>query len=111
MGLAGRLSWDSEDDAKIVAAVREHGCKWRRIASLFEGRSDDAVRNRWKRVKDLPEHNNGVAVRANGVSKPHKVSSAPRPPKTSQPDREQNEDDKPERISWSRQEDEMIVRS
>ena len=75
--LAERLAWSPEEDAAIVAGVRELGCKWRVIASLLVGRSDDAVRNRWNRVKDLPVHNEGRAVLTNPTKPDHKTAAAP----------------------------------
>jgi len=104
--------------------VREHGFKWRLIASFFEGRSDDSVRNRYNRVKDLPEHNQDGVPQPQPLPKP-----PPKPPKSasssgaaaakaarktaaSMPDPNLNDDDKlPERVSWSCQEDETIMRS
>lgn len=117
--LAERLSWSAEDDAKIVASVRQHGCKWRLIASFFAGRSDDAVRNRFNRVKDLPEHNDG---RAAPPKPPKPVTSRPpagvngsTPPRASRHaphlSLDDADDDRRDRVSWSRQEDETILRS
>lgn len=96
----------------IVEFVREHGCKWRLIASMLEGRSDDAVRNRWNRVKDLPVHNGGRkpdSEQIMGGAKEHigatsaGTEAGPMIPVAN--------DDKPERVSWSRLEDEVILRS
>ena len=123
--LAERLSWSPEEDAKIVASVREHGCKWRQIAAMFEGRSDDAVRNRWNRVKDLPIHNDGKepapkrqkqakSAACTPSSKPNTDKAAERsrtPPQADAAESPTQESEKPERVSWSRQEDDMIVRS
>ena len=47
-----RKGWSSEEDAIILARVTHFGCRWRRIAAELTGRSDDAVRNRWKRLRD-----------------------------------------------------------
>jgi len=87
----------------IVEFVREHGCKWRLIASLLEGRSDDAVRNRWNRVKDLPVHNGGREPVCESTKDPRE------PPETTPPC--PHNDNKPERVSWSRTEDEVILQS
>ena len=46
----GRKEWSAEEDAAILAAVQRHGQKWRVIAAELPDRSDDAVRNRWKRL-------------------------------------------------------------
>jgi len=105
--LAERLSWSVEDDAKIVQSVREHGYKWRLIASFFEGRSDDAVRNRWNRVKDLPVHNDG---RAAPPKAPKSVAKAAAE-RSHHPNLDEDGEDRRERVSWSLQEDEMILRS
>ena len=115
--LAERLSWSLEEDAQIVASVREHGCKWRLIASMLNGRSDDAVRNRYNRVKDLPVHNGGrpappPAPAPPPKPKPPPAPTAPKPASSgASADGSNDDEDKPERVSWSRKEDETIVRS
>lgn len=97
--LAGRTAWSDEEDAMVVRSVREHGCKWRQIAALFPGRSDDAIRNRWKRVRYLPEHNGGVDVKPPDKLK-HVAGAASLEEKA-----------QPERVSWSAAEDDMIMNS
>jgi len=111
--LAERLSWSAEDDAKIVESVLEHGCKWRLIASFFEGRSDDAVRNRWNRVKDLPVHNHGRAApqKAAKLAKALKAEETKGATCHSQGASAPLEESHEGRVSWSRQEDEVILRS
>ena len=47
-----RKEWSLQEDAHILNSVAEHGCRWRLIAASMQGRSDDAVRNRWNRLKD-----------------------------------------------------------
>eukprot|EP00316_Scyphosphaera_apsteinii_P012446 CAMPEP_0119346580 /NCGR_PEP_ID=MMETSP1333-20130426/108075_1 /TAXON_ID=418940 /ORGANISM="Scyphosphaera apsteinii, Strain RCC1455" /LENGTH=425 /DNA_ID=CAMNT_0007359083 /DNA_START=109 /DNA_END=1386 /DNA_ORIENTATION=+ len=45
-----RKYWSADEDAFILAQVAQMGQKWRVIAEGLPGRSDDAVRNRWKRL-------------------------------------------------------------
>lgn len=42
----------SEDEA-IRQGVEQLGMRWRAIAALLPGRSDDAVRNRWARLQNV----------------------------------------------------------
>ena len=54
-GSIHRKEWALSEDELILECVRTLGCKWRQIAAMLPGRSDDAVRNRWNRLKD-PAH-------------------------------------------------------
>ena len=47
-----RRDWSDDEDARLSLLVEAHGCKWRLIASTLGDRSDDAVRNRYKRMHD-----------------------------------------------------------
>ena len=52
-----RTNWfEDERDQQIFAAIRKHGCKWRLISQQENLGSDDAIRNRVKRMKidDVP---------------------------------------------------------
>ena len=46
-----RKDWSEWEDRMIHEAVEELGLRWRAIASRLPGRSDDAVRNRWLRLR------------------------------------------------------------
>lgn len=47
-----KVAWTREEDAAIEVGVRRFGCKWSRIAEVLPaGRTDDSVRNRWKRLQ------------------------------------------------------------
>jgi len=50
--LAERKEWTEAEDELILASVEKYGSKWRKIAELLPGRSDDAVRNRCNRLRE-----------------------------------------------------------
>jgi len=49
-----RREWTADEDSRIRLGISQHGYRWRRIASQLQGRSDDAVRNRWSRLELQP---------------------------------------------------------
>jgi len=119
--------------------VRKHGFKWRLVAADVPGRSDDAVRNRYNRVKDLPHLQPSAEELAQEACEWSTLDAKPasrrvRNPKPKPAAKggkggdgdgsvkdgsssnvtsadESDTRDKVERISWSRTEDETIVRS
>mmetsp|Transcript_35828 Transcript_35828/g.112555 ORF Transcript_35828/g.112555 Transcript_35828/m.112555 type:complete len:471 (-) Transcript_35828:1315-2727(-) len=113
-----RLEWRQEEDETIRQGVALHGAKWRFIASQLPHRSDDAVRNRWSRLKaaggaaaNVPGKRGGGAAGspppdcpppcgANSVGSQPEVAA--RPPK-----RAKGADEK--RISWTKSEDAVIT--
>ena len=104
---AERKEWSAAEDDTIRSAVALHGCKWRKIAAMLPGRSDDAVRNRWNRLKN--EDAAAAAAEGGEVSAPPPPKpAAPRKPKA---EKEEGGGAKPERVSWSRAEDATIVHS
>jgi len=62
----GRKEWAADEDAFILSQVEAEGTKWRLIAAKLPGRSDDAVRNRWKRLSS--EQHTATGVVAGGTS-------------------------------------------
>merc|ERR1719247_563651 len=137
-GGTNRKEWAVAEDELILECVRHLGCKWRQIASMLPGRSDDAVRNRWNRLKDPA--NSGVAMRdpnATGTTTAYRCSKCgqlkknhrctwvapPEPPPLPTPlptpggaegsaDADGTDDRrKPERVGWKPEEDEMIKMS
>eukprot|EP00322_Chrysochromulina_rotalis_P013396 CAMPEP_0115853790 /NCGR_PEP_ID=MMETSP0287-20121206/13686_1 /TAXON_ID=412157 /ORGANISM="Chrysochromulina rotalis, Strain UIO044" /LENGTH=751 /DNA_ID=CAMNT_0003307879 /DNA_START=82 /DNA_END=2337 /DNA_ORIENTATION=+ len=130
---AERKEWTEAEDSIIKASVVEHGCRWRKIASRLPGRSDDAVRNRWNRLREMREVDSspssadaadggsgafvgpaaGVAGAVGAAAVPAaggEAAAAPTQSKLSKVDRPEKEP-KPERISWTKAEDETILRS
>ena len=102
-----RKEWSAAEDDTIRNGVALHGCKWRKIAAMLPGRSDDAVRNRWNRLKN--EDAAAAAAEGGEVSAPPPPKpAAPRKPKA---EKEEGGGAKPERVSWSRAEDATIVHS
>jgi len=43
--------WTVAEDEVICAGVKEHGYKWSLISTQLDGRTDNAVRNRWHRLE------------------------------------------------------------
>jgi len=91
-----RKEWTPEEDAIIRYGV-EHKHGWRHIASQLPGRSDDAVRNRWKRLK---EPSDGPPTTPPGLPGGTAEAKEPKPAKPKQ-----------ERVTWSPAEDAIICSS
>jgi len=92
-----RKEWTEEEDSYIRRGVHA-GKGWRAIANQLPGRSDDAVRNRWKRLDPnrLPSPASGGIAAA-----PTDVVKGPKPKGDTKP--------KGERVTWSPTEDALIV--
>jgi len=57
-----RRAWSAEEDETIRNCVAQMGMRWRLIAPLLPGRSDDSVRNRWKRLTEEDSEAEGAAA-------------------------------------------------
>mmetsp|Transcript_32418 Transcript_32418/g.96675 ORF Transcript_32418/g.96675 Transcript_32418/m.96675 type:complete len:434 (+) Transcript_32418:166-1467(+) len=67
-----RKEWSREEDRLILLHAKEKGLKWRLIAELIPGRSDDAVRNRWNRLQGdmaMPEAKGGWVGRGDAAAR------------------------------------------
>lgn len=147
---AERKEWSVSEDNIIRESVLAHGCRWRRIAAQLPGRSDDAVRNRWNRLKEMGISESatpnpapataaadvaaaagtssgmalpmpqgmapaaaagggmGAAAGEAGAATPQRP--APKPGASHTASSGKSGGDKPERVSWSKAEDETILR-
>jgi len=73
-----RKEWTDAEDATIQQSVELFGCRWRRIAQQLPGRSDDAVRNRWNRLRDMRESGSAGSFNSRGRNKAAADSSSSR---------------------------------
>lgn len=113
-----RKEWTELEDDIIRTSVLSHGCRWRRIALMLPGRSDDAVRNRWSRLRETTPGAELVeppqsARRASSLNRAANDASG-----SSGSDQKNGSCEKTgggdkvgkaERVSWSRAEDEIIL--
>lgn len=102
--LPDRKEWSAAEDETILQSVQAFGCKWRRIAALLPGRSDDSVRNRWSRMQQ------SAAAAVPNMGGGGEVVATPKPllaavPRSKAP----NADGKPERTAWTADEDGTIL--
>lgn len=116
--------WLADEDRIITASVKAIGFRWRTIAGYLPGRSDDAVRNRWNRLQEAfrEESNQTTSVEMDRFVKAgYKCSKCGQPKRnhlcTYQPGSKDAASDNannrrvgsgPQRLSWTRQEDELI---
>jgi hypothetical protein len=42
-----RSDWNAEEDEKLVRLHETYGNAWTKLASFFEGRTDNSIKNRW----------------------------------------------------------------
>ena len=77
--------WTDEEDELLLRLVEKEGMHWRRFLPLFPNTSDDAIRNRWKRLTD-----------AESEQKPRE----PRPP-----------NQVPVRVTWTLDEDTILTQA
>lgn len=114
-----RKEWTTAEDEIIQNGVAMFGCKWRRIAAQLPGRSDDAVRNRWNRLKEArdgppAEAAEGeaaapAAARRRSSGGGRKVSADAPGEKAAAEGGAAKDKAKPERMSWTKAEDVNIV--
>jgi len=111
-----RKDWTATEDELIRVNVEQHGSKWRVIATQLSGRSDDAVRNRWKRLceaqgpglprcMDITPVGKGT-MGSNGLTRPVAPKAVRQPSRGSIVGI-----NRPGRVGWSRKEDEIISSS
>lgn len=102
-----RREWSTEEDQLILDGVLEYGCRWRKIAAQLPGRSDDAVRNRWNRLKDAANTSSHDGSGEDSAAK-RKVAIAASP-RANGGDLTGEETKRVERLGWTHQEDAMIM--
>ncbi|EOD36016.1 hypothetical protein EMIHUDRAFT_110461 [Emiliania huxleyi CCMP1516] len=116
-----RREWTAEEDEIIKDGVRQYGYRWRRIASQLQGRSDDAVRNRWSRLKGGEEGEPKAGLSKGGASGRNAAGDtgvtgdggSPAAPPVRRRASASGEEGgaKPERIGWTQAEDAIIISS
>jgi len=124
-GPPDRKVWTAEEDTAIYQGVAQHGQKWRLVAAGVPGRSDDAVRNRWKRLEAAKvgrttsgSSADGAGPSDGGFAFPNLCCAASRPKGLKQRSLAGDDDGEgggggakqPARVAWSAQEDATILR-
>ena len=112
--VAERREWTAHEDELIRKGVAIHGIRWRRVAAMLPGRSDDAVRNRWSRLRETTQRvaESGEPTPADAVprGKPARAESD-RSADGSASGSASKERGEGGRVSWTRAEDAIIIGS
>lgn len=111
-GLGQRKEWTEEEDGIIIESITSLGYRWRQIASLLPGRSDDAVRNRWNRLREqLHELRVRPSDRSSPTSKAGHAFSAPTDSAAGTAESRKSHSEKAPRHGWTADEDLIIEKS
>ena len=106
-----RKEWTTAEDEIIQSGVAKFGCKWRRIAEQLPGRSDDAVRNRWNRLKEARDGPPAEAAEGEAAARRRSSSGgrkalvppdAPGAKAAAEGGAAKDKGAKPERMSWTK---------
>lgn len=119
---AERKEWTAAEDEIIRQGVEKVGCRWRKIAAMLPCRSDDAVRNRWNRLRQEQSSVGSASLPDEKPTErpvdaePCTVSKLAAPAETSAstsgpPSKEKECKEKASRVSWSKAEDQTILMS
>jgi len=100
-----RKEWTTGEDRILFSVYKKYGRRWRRIAAELPGRSDDAVRNRWYRLKQDELITPCLANDRESHMKARNYSKG-NAQKVIEKDRHGTE-----RHTWSRSEDMMIIQN
>jgi len=101
-----RKEWTAEEDETIRRGVEQFGKQWRRIAANLSGRSDDAVRNRWSRLKASAD--SGRSTRAAEEEDETGATGDGSPPVARKRPSFEGGEKRTERMSWTHAEDSVI---
>ncbi|OHT04840.1 Myb-like DNA-binding domain containing protein [Tritrichomonas foetus] len=76
-----KSGWTEEEDQKLIDMHKLYGNAWTRIASFFEGRTDNCVKNRWNSTikRRLERMENGEPLVLKRGRKPKGYYDIPRP--------------------------------
>jgi hypothetical protein len=68
--------WSREEDEKLIELRQKFGNQWTKIAGYFEGRTDNALKNRWNSTlkRQLQRIQNGEPVNRKRGRKPKTIS-------------------------------------
>ena len=111
-GAINRKPWSRQEDNAIRALVSKLGQRWRVIAPHLAGRSDDSVRNRWKRISEEGDENSAAAATSDsGVPHLDSPRGPIKPPTKQSASSSSAGTGESGRASWSRTEDQVIVRA
>lgn len=76
-----KTGWTEEEDQKLIEYHKQYGNAWTRIASFFNGRTDNCVKNRWNSTikRRLERMENGEPLVLKRGRKPKGYNDIPRP--------------------------------
>jgi len=106
-----RKEWTGEEDRIIIESVTKLGGKWRHIAHMLPGRSDDAVRNRWSRLREQVHPLEPAAVAKPPASARRSRSASAERDDAAHESEGRKCDGKTPRLGWTPAEDAIIEAS